>query len=126
MTRSTPRVAALAQLCCLADIETLIESGAHDLHGPYLTVPGLPALARNGEIAGLVAPRPQLVAAGARDPLTPPDALARALSDLRQGYAGAEDALEVIVDPQAGHEETPQLRQAVLAFLARHLAPGVR
>jgi hypothetical protein len=115
------RVAALAQLCCLADIEELIAAGAHDLHGIYLIVPGLPGLARNGVIAGLVAPRPQLVCAGARDPLTPPEALGRALTDLRNGYASAPEALEVILDPEGGHAESPAMRAAVLRFLGRHL-----
>lgn len=117
-----PRVAALAQLCCLADIEELIATDAHDLHGIYLTVPGLPALARNGQIAGLVAPRPQLVWVGARDPLTPPNALQRALGDLRAGYEGAPGALRVLVDSDTGHQETPAMRDAVLSFLGEVLA----
>jgi dienelactone hydrolase len=116
------RIAALAQLCCLADLDRLIETGAHDLHGIYLTIPGLPAIARNGQIAGMVAPRPQLVCLGAQDPLTPPDALAVALEDLRAGYAGAEPALEVLVDPEVGHVETPAMRARVLAFFGRYLA----
>lgn len=115
------RIAALAQLCCLADIEALIETGAHDLHGIYLTVPGLPALARNGVIAGLVAPRPQLVCLGGKDPLTPPGALAVALEHLRAGYAGCPAALEVLIDPEVGHVETPAMRARVLDFLAESL-----
>ena len=116
-----PRISALAQLCCLADMESLIESGAHDLHGLYLTVPGLPAIARNGQIAGLIAPRPQLVCIGAQDPLTPPDALAIALADLRTGYATTPAALQVMIDPAVGHVETPAMRDAVLAFLMETL-----
>jgi hypothetical protein len=115
------RVAALAQLCCLADMEELIAAGAHDLHGLYLTVPGLPRLARNGVIAGLIAPRPQLVCAGALDRLTPPRALAHALADLHEGYANAPAALKVLVDPESGHVETPAMRRAVLDFFARTL-----
>jgi len=34
-----PRLRAIAQLCVFADLAALIEAGAHDLHGPYLTVP---------------------------------------------------------------------------------------
>ena len=34
-----PRVAAVAQLCMLASIEGLIETGEHDRHGLYLVVP---------------------------------------------------------------------------------------
>lgn len=117
-----PRIAALAQLCCLADIEALIGTGAHDLHGIYLTVPGLPGIARNGVIAGLMAPRPQLVCLGTQDPLTPPLALEIALADLRAGYA-AGGQLEVWIDPDVGHVETPAMRARVLAFLCEHLCP---
>lgn len=117
-----PRIAALAQLCCLADLDRLIAAGAHDRHGIYLTVPGLPRLARNGVIAGLMAPRPQLVCLGAQDALTPPDALAVALDDLKSGYATAPDALEILLDPDVGHQETPEMRARVLAFFTRHLS----
>jgi len=115
-----PRIEALAQLCCLADLDALIETGAHDLHGLYLTVPGLPGIARNGVIAGLVAPRPQLVCLGALDPLTPPKALEIALADLHAGYA-AGGRLEVLIDPDVGHVETPAMRARVLEFLGRAL-----
>ena len=119
-----PRVRALAQLVCFADMGALIAAGAHDAHGIYLTVPGLLRVASNGGIAGLVAPRPQLVGIGDRDPLTPPAAADIALAELRAAYraAGAEPALRVIRDPQAAHEVTPAMRAAALALLSR--APG--
>ncbi len=124
------RVAALAQLCCLADLEALIASGAHDLHGPYLMIPGLPAVARNGVIAGMMAgmmaPRPQLVCLGAADPLTPPDALRTALDDLRAGYAACPASLQIRVDPVSGHVETPAMRRHVLDFLHRNLGQSIR
>ena len=66
-----PRLACVMHLCCFADFEKLIETGAHDLHGIYLTIPGLLEVAGNGEIAGLIAPRPQLVCIGDRDPAHP-------------------------------------------------------
>jgi dienelactone hydrolase len=112
-----PRVAAVAHLCCFADFGPLVESGAHDLHGIYLTVPGLLELASNGEIAGLVAPRPQFVGLGADDPLTPPEATRPALASLRAAYAGAEGALRVRVEPGVGHRETPEMRAEVMGFL---------
>ena len=46
-----PRVAAVAHLCCFADMAELIHCGAHDLHGPYLTVPGLPNVTVVGDAA---------------------------------------------------------------------------
>ncbi|MBU1176347.1 MAG: dienelactone hydrolase family protein [Alphaproteobacteria bacterium] len=122
-----PRIAAAAHLCCFADFETMIASGAHDGHGIYLIVPGLLDLASNGEIVGLMAPRPQFVGLGGRDPLTPPDAVEKALAEARAAYevAGAGDQFEVLIEPEGGHAETPAIRAAVLDFLACNLkAPG--
>lgn len=117
------RIAALAHLCCYADFATLIELGAHDLHGIYLTVPGLLNIASNGEIAGLVAPRPQLVCIGDLDPLTPPLAVDRALAQTRAAYerAGASKQLIVHREAETGHKESPEMRSAVLEFFRRTL-----
>ena len=35
------RIKAVAHLCCFADYDTMIELGAHDGHGHYMTIPGL-------------------------------------------------------------------------------------
>jgi len=121
-----PRLAAIAHLCCFADFATLVETGAHDLHGVYLTVPGLLAETSTGEIGGLVAPRPQLICLGEDDALTPPLAIERALQETRAAYANAKAAraLEVLMQPGIGHMETQPMREAVLAFLARTLKAG--
>jgi dienelactone hydrolase len=123
-----PRLAAVAQLCCFADFEPLIATGAHDLHGPYLTVPGLVTMASNGTIAGLIAPRPQFVGIGEADPLTPPAAVEPALATLSAAYAraGAAAALRVHREPGSGHVETPAMRRALLAFLAETLGEAGR
>ena len=115
-----PRIKAVAQLCCFADFAKMIELGAHDGHGIYLTIPGLLDWASNGAIAGLVAPRPQFIGIGARDSLTPPEALAVAETELRAAYeaAGATDQLAFFVEPEGGHAETPEMRAAMFAFLA--------
>jgi dienelactone hydrolase len=113
-----PRIARIAHACAFADLEELAATGAHDLHGPYMTVPGLLPAMRTGEIAGLCAPRPQLALMGTLDPLTPPAALRRAIDDLRASYRHAPDALRIAVDPNAGHTETQAMRDAVLDFLA--------
>lgn len=115
-----PRVRAVAHECCLADFAALIEGGGHDLHGIYLTVPGLLALAPNGVIAGLAAPRAQFVGLGDRDPLTPPAAADPALAQLRPAYA-AGGPLVIHREPETGHMETPAMRKAVLAFLRAEL-----
>ncbi len=120
------RVAAVAQLCCFADLATLVSAGAHDLHGIYMTVPGLLSAFSTGEIAGLVAPRPQLICIGLLDPLTPPIAAAIANAAIRAAYerCGAAGALSTLTSPDTGHAETPEMRAAVRSFLVR--APSRR
>lgn len=115
------RIAAVAQLCCFADFRTMIALGAHDGHGIYLTVPGLLREADGGAIAALVAPRPQLVCIGEADALTPTLAVERAWAELAPAYAGAPGALEMVSEPGIGHQETPRMRDAVLAFFGKWL-----
>ncbi len=114
-----PRIKAVAHLCCFADLATLIELGSHDGHGIYMTVPGLLPVARSGQIAGLIAPRAQLVCAGMQDWSTPPEAFEKGLEDLRAAYT--EDGLETHVETDLGHAESPAMRAAVLDFLSRQL-----
>lgn len=115
-----PRLAGAAHLCCFADWQNLVETGAHDLHGHYMTVPGLLEKTSVGRIAGMVAPRPQLVCVGDLDPLTPPEAVDVALAETRAAYAakGAAGALTLLRSPGTGHVETPAMRAAVVEFLA--------
>lgn len=115
------RIAAVAHLCCFADFRTMIELGAHDGHGIYLTVPGLLREADGGTIAGLVAPRPQLICVGEADPLSPPEAVTRAMEDLRPAYAIVPEMLEFLSEPDVGHQETETMRAAVLDFFERRL-----
>lgn len=115
------RVRALVHECCLADFSALIATGAHDLHGPYLTVPGLLNLATNGVIAGMVAPRAQFIGWGALDPLTPPEALDGALGEVRQAYAEKGGQLVLHGEPDVGHKETPAMRRAAVDFLCEEL-----
>lgn len=117
-----PRIRALAQECCYADFAPLIQSGAHDLHGIYLTVPGLLPLASNGTIAGLVAPRAQFIGIGDTDPLTPPVAVDSALAATRAAYAAQGGRLVLHREPLTGHVETAAMRAAVLDFLVQELA----
>ena len=117
------RIAAAAHLCVFSNIAVLIEAGQHDLHGIYMTVPGLLNRCDMGDVAALVAPRPQFVGVGATDPLTPAGALEPALATLRSAYAGAgaPDRLSVLVSPETGHVETKEMRDAVLTFLDRSI-----
>ncbi len=115
------RVMALAQECCLADFRSLIALGAHDLHGIYLTVPGLLGVASNGTLAGMVAPRAQFIGLGNLDPLTPPEAADIALDEVRKAYDRAGGRLVIHREHDSGHEETPAMRRAVLSFFAETL-----
>ncbi|NNE79113.1 MAG: hypothetical protein HKN18_02475, partial [Silicimonas sp.] len=65
------RVAGTAHLCILGDALPLIGAGQHERLAPAYVVPGLLRIAEIGQVAGLVAPRPQLVCLGGTDPLTP-------------------------------------------------------
>lgn len=114
------RIAAIAHLCCYADFATLVETGAHDRHGHYLTIPGLLKESSTGEIAGMVAPRPQLICVGTEDPLTPPLAVRRALAMTAAAYDGSA-ALSLVTELGVGHSETPSMRRAVLDFFKMHL-----
>jgi pimeloyl-ACP methyl ester carboxylesterase len=117
------RISAAISLCCFADLEMLVQTGAHDGHGNYMTVPGLLKVARTGELASLIAPRPFIVGAGMKDWSTPPEAFDRGKTDLENAYAtkGAETKLTFVIEPEAGHEETLAMRQAVLNFLKLEL-----
>lgn len=110
-----PRVAAVAHLCAFSDIAPLIETGAHDRHGIYMTVPGLLKHGDMGDVAALVAPRPQLVASGEDDPLTPPEALQPALETLMAAYEDGGD-LRTINELGSGHLMTPKMRSETLRF----------
>jgi len=120
-----PRIRAVAHLCCYADYATLVELGAHDNHGIYLLVPGMLRQTSTGEIAGLIAPRPQLICLGEEDELTPPLSVERALAVTRPMYeaAGAAAALEVFVQAGVDHRETPEIHERVMAFFGRELRP---
>lgn len=115
------RLRAVAHECCFADFRTLIALGQHDLHGIYLTVPGLLPLASNGQIAGMIAPRAQFIGLGDLDPLTPPVAADVALEQVRAAYAALGGRLVIHREPGAGHVETQAMHCAMLDFLMREL-----
>jgi hypothetical protein len=117
------RLKAIAHLCCYADYATLVELGAHDNHGIYLLVPGLLNHTSTGEIAGMVAPRAQLICLGEEDELTPPLSIERALVSTRGMYAaaGAANKIEVFLQPGVAHQETEEMHDLVMAFFAREL-----
>jgi hypothetical protein len=115
------RIAAVAHLCCFADLRTMIELGNHDGHGVYLIVPGLLNEADAGAIGALVAPRPQLICIGEADALTPPAAVAVAWEETSAAYGSTGGVLEKVSEPDVGHRETVRMREATLAFFGQHL-----
>lgn len=118
-----PEIRAAVHIGSLADLATLTTTGAHDKHGIYMMVPGLARAFRTGEIAGLIAPRPQLACMGLQDTMTPPDAVDVALADIRFAYAAADarDNFTTIIDAAVGHVETPEMRAAAIDFLRARL-----
>jgi len=117
-----PEVRACAHLCVFSDIAPLIANGDHDLHGPYMTIPGLLPRGDMSDVAAMIAPRPQFVGLGQLDPLTPGLPDSGAVNHLRRAYSENPQALDILVSPETGHIETPKMRQRVLEFLARHLS----
>ncbi len=115
------RIAAVAHLCCFADLRKMIELGAHDGHGVYLVVPGLLNEADAGAIGALVAPRPQLICLGEADALTPHEAVAIAWEETSAAYAALGGVLEKVSEPGVGHRETERMREATLAFFTAYL-----
>lgn len=117
-----PGVAGCVHLSMLADIDPLIEAGAAGQHGFTLTVPGLLQVAEMGDVAGLIAPRPQMICHGGQDPLTPEPARQAALARVKAAYDVLPDALTCALDPNAGHGESAHMRVAVLDFLTQAAA----
>lgn len=117
-----PRVRAVAHACAFADLETLVTSGDHDLHGLYMTIPGLLKKFSTGQIAALVAPRPQLACVGLLDPLTPAGAVADAMAVVDAAYRrlDAHSQFHSLIAGNVGHIETEAMREKVLEFF-KHL-----
>lgn len=117
-----PRIEVCIDLCCMTDFHAAIRSGGLDGHGLYYSVPGLLKRHSTSSINALTAPRPHLSLNGRHDPLTPADGLATVDDALREAYGrlGAAAAWEMQVH-DCGHEESPAMRQAAMAFLKRWL-----
>jgi pimeloyl-ACP methyl ester carboxylesterase len=117
------RLAAAVSMCCFADLARLVETGAHDGHGIYMTVPGLLAATSTGRLSGLAAPTALLHCVGLGDWSTPEDAFRIAEAEVRDTYAraGAGGALRFHEARAPGHEETAEMRAAVSAFLEERL-----
>jgi len=114
------RIRAASALCSFADLETLVDLGASDGHGIYMSVPGLLPNARSGAIAGLAVPRALQICVGLQDWSTPREAFEVGRRDLEAAFGGG-GRLAFHVEPDTAHEETPAMRGAVLEFLRQEL-----
>ena len=116
------RVKVCVDICCLTDFHTVLETGGFVKHGIYYYVPGLLKHFTTARINALIAPRAHLSLAGNLDSLTPPAGLERIDRELRKVYAdaGVPDRWKLL-RYDVGHQETPEMRREIVAFLRRHL-----
>jgi dienelactone hydrolase len=117
-----PRLRVCVDICCLTDFEALIDSRGLDGHGIYYYVPSLLKHFSSAQINALIAPRPHLSLAGTLDPLTPPAGLDRIDRELKGVYTQSGTPERWLLQRfDVGHQETPEMRQAALAFLEKWL-----
>ena len=116
------RVKATVDICCLTDFHTLLKVHGLGGHGIYYYVPNLLKHFTTSEINALIAPRPHLALAGLQDHLTPPEGLDIIDKELTRVYAesGVPDHWRLL-RYDVGHQETPEGRREITAFLQRHL-----
>lgn len=117
-----PRVKLCIDLCCLTDYEELIKIDNLKGHGIYYYVPRLLKHFQAHDVNELIVPRAHLSLNGRQDRLTPPagvERIARHLAPLYREYGRESDCRIELFD--CGHEETPEMRKLVLAWLDEHL-----
>ena len=116
------RIKVTVDICCLTDFHTLLANKGLGGHGVYYYVPGLLKHFTTAQINALIAPRAHLGLAGLRDKLTPVEGLDIIDRDLTRVYADAGHPERwKLLRYDVGHQETPEGREAVLAFLQRFL-----
>jgi pimeloyl-ACP methyl ester carboxylesterase len=116
------RVKVTVDICCLTDFQALLARKALGLHGVYYYVPGLLKHFTTAQINALIVPRAHLGLAGLRDELTPVEGLDVIDRELQQAYAAAGHPERwQLLRYDVGHMETPDGRQAILAFLQKFL-----
>lgn len=113
------RVKVCVDICCLTDFQALLHTNGLDKHGLYYYVPGLLKHFTTSEINAMIAPRPHLSLAGNLDPLTPAEGLDRVDRELRAVYG--ESGAWRLFRQDTGHQETPEMRAEIVAWLKRWL-----
>ena len=116
------RIKVTVDINCLTDLDALIEDKGLSRHGIYYYVPDLMNHFTTAQINELIAPRAHLGLAGLRDKLTPIAGLDRIDTALKQVYAAqGHPERWSLLRYDVEHQETPEGRQAILAFLRRFL-----
>ena len=117
------RIAVTVDICCLTDLHTFLHNDTLAGHGIYYYVPGLLNHFSTSDINALIAPRPHLALAGLQDKLTPPEGLDIIEANLNQVYAACGKPENwKLLRYNVGHQETPEGRREITAFLQKHLS----
>jgi Dienelactone hydrolase family len=116
------RIKVTVDICCLTDFHTLIAKKGLSGHGFYYYVPGLVKHFTTSQINALIAPRAHLGLAGLQDKLTPVEGLDIIDRELTKVYAGlGHPERWKLLRYDVGHQETPEGRQEIVAFLKKFL-----
>lgn len=112
------RIKVTVDICCLTDMHTFLKTKSLAGHGVYYFVPSLLKYFSTSDINALIAPRAHLALAGLQDKLTPVAGLDIVDAELTRVYAeqGAPENWRLL-RYDVGHQETPEGREAILAFL---------
>ncbi|MCL5745333.1 MAG: acetylxylan esterase [Acidobacteria bacterium] len=114
------RIRACVDICCLTDYQALLETDGLKEHGIYYYVPSLLKHFTAAQINALIAPRAHLSLAGNLDPLTPAAGLDRIDRELKSVYTAAGHPERWrLLRYDSGHQETPEMRAAIVAFFER-------
>jgi Acetyl xylan esterase (AXE1) len=116
------RIKVTVDICCLTDFHTLVARKGLSGHGVYYYVPGLLKQFTTAQINALIAPRAHLGLAGLQDKLTPVEGLDIIDRELTRVYAeqGHPERWKLL-RYDVGHQETPEGRKEIIAFLKRLL-----
>jgi cephalosporin-C deacetylase-like acetyl esterase len=116
------RIKVCVDICCLTDFQALLDTGGLKGHGIYYFVPSLLKYFTTSQINALIAPRAHLGLAGNKDPLTPPSGLDRIDLELKSVYQKLGNPNHwKLLRYDVGHEETPEMRKEIVAFLEEFL-----
>ena len=117
-----PRVHLAIDVCCLTDYDSLIaHHGLHE-HGIYYYVPSLLKHFTAAQINALSVPRPHLSVNGRKDPLTPPEGVDKIRAELLPLYRKYGNEADLHIELfDCAHQELPEMRSQILAWMDRYL-----